>query len=57
MEAILVAIIGGFVGLIVSTANNYFNPFQWIFLCGFAATCIYMVILCWMYQHGKDKEE
>lgn len=57
MEAILVAIIGGFVGLIISTASNYFNPFQWVFLCGFTTTCIYMVILCWMYQHGKDKEK
>lgn len=56
METILVALIGGFIGLIVSTANNYFNPIQWTILCGFTALCIYMVVLCWMYQHGKDED-
>lgn len=57
MEAILVALVGGFIGLIVSTANYYFNPFQWVFLCGFTAVCIYIVVLCWMYQHGKGEEK
>lgn len=57
MESIMIILIGGFVGLIVSTFNNFFNSVQWIILCGFSALCIYLVVLCWLYQHIKEDDD
>lgn len=57
MESIMILLVGGFVGLVISTFNSFFNPIQWTVLCGFAALSIYLVVLCWLYQHGKDEND
>lgn len=57
MESILIFLIGGFIGLIISTCNAFFNPIQWVILSGFTALCIYLVMLCWLYQHIKEDDD
>lgn len=54
MESIMILLVGGFVGLVISTFNSFFNPIQWTILCGFTTLGIYLVVLCWLYQHIKE---
>lgn len=57
MESIMILLVGGFVGLVISTFNSCFNPIQWTILCGFTALSIYLVVLCWLYQYIKEDDD
>lgn len=57
MESIMILLVGGFVGLVISTFNSFFNPIQWTILSAFIALGIYLVILCWLYQYIKEDDD
>lgn len=57
MESITIILIGGFVGLIISTFNTFFNPIQWVVLCGVSAWGIYLVVMCWISLFMKEDDD
>ena len=57
MESIMILLVGGFVGLVISTFNSFFNPIQWTILSAFIELGIYLVVLCWLYKHIKEDDD